>query len=183
MTRMIKNLPLAFLLMLAINTQSQNRKVVYHPCFLMDSVDKRLDFIVKNAPRIFVDSFDCRQTLMDSIAIRYVDTKDTKYLNALAAIRQNPLAKVENLYTDIIKRFVENDFAGFVEQLYAAKGKLLPLQNELISGMNMIIDGKLLKQKYMGLLNVEIAKAKDANDKLKFSYFEKLKLKIEEEKF
>ena len=180
---MIKNLPVVLLLTLCVNTQAQTRKVIYHPCFLMDSVDKHLDFIVKNAARVFVDSFDCRQTLLDSIAIRYVETRDTKYLYALSNIRTIANLKVENLYTDIVKRFIENDFAGFIDQLYVAKGKLLPLQNELIAAMNMIINGRPLKQKYMGLLNVEIEKAKDSKDKYKQYYLEKLKLKIEEEKF
>ena len=170
-------------LFVCISIQAQTKKVIYHPCFLMDSVDKHLDFIVKNAGRVFTDSFDCRQTLLDSIAIRYVDTKDTKYLYVLSNIRTIANLKVENLYTDIVKRFVENDFAGFIEQLYVSKGRLLPLQNELIAAMNMIINGRPLKQKYMGLLNVEIEKAKDSKDKYKQAYLEKLKLKIEEEKF
>ena len=183
MKGMIKNLPVVLLLMLSVGLQAQTKKVIYHPCFLMDSVDKHLDFIVKNAPRVFIDTFDCRQTLLDSIAIRYVQTGDTKYLYDLSSIRVTANLKVDNLYTDIIKRFAEHDLPDFLNQLYVAKGKLIPLQNELISTMNMIINGRPLKQKYMGQMNVEIEKARDGKDKYKLYYLEKLKVKIEEEKF
>lgn len=162
---------------------AQSKKVNYHPCFLLDSIDKRLPFISQYAGRIFIDSFDCKEALLDSIAVRFEQTKDTKYLNALASIRQNPYSKADELFTDVIKHLVENDFLGFVDKLYLAKGGLLPLQNELIATLNTIINGRPLKQKYMGLLNVEIERAKDSKDKYREQYLEKLKLKIDEEKY
>lgn len=180
---MIKYLPLLLLLGMFNSASSQTRKANYHPCFLMDSIDKNLAFIRLNAPRIFIDSFDCRQDLLDSIGIKYLQTRKPLYLDALAAIRQNPAAKVEELYTDVITRFMQDDFGGFIDQLYTAKGKYLSLEKELIAAMNMIVDGRPLKKKYMGQLNVEIEKAKDKKDKYKQAYLEKLKLKIEEEKY
>jgi hypothetical protein len=182
MARMIKRFFVLFAVVFLFNTAAQAQKPVYHPCFLMDSVDKHLDFIRINAARIFVDSFDCRQTLLDSIAIKYVRTKNDKYLDVLSAVKQNPRAKVDELYTDIIKRLIEDDFSGFINQLYIGRGKYLPLEKELITTLNMIVDSRPLRQKYMGRLNVEIEKAKDAKDKYRQLYLEKLKLKIEEEK-
>lgn len=179
---MLKKLLSLTLLLVALNTYSQT-KPVYHSCFLMDSVEKRLEFIRLNASRIFTDSVDCKQTLLDSIAVHYVQSKDKKYLDALSSIRQNPNAKVENNYTDIIKRFIENDFSGFIKQIYLAKGKYYVLEKELIGTMNMIVDGRPYKQKYMGLLNVEISIAKDKKDTYYQSFLEKLKVKIEEEKY
>lgn len=149
----------------------------------MDSIDKNLTFIQQNAQRVFADTFDCRQVLLDSIAIHYTRTKDRKYLDALNSIRNNGADKVENLYTDIIKRFAEKDFSGFVNELYLGKGKYLALEKELIATMNMMIDGRLYKQKFIGLLHVQIAKAKDNKDKYKLYYLEKLKIKIEEDKY
>ncbi len=171
------------LLVICINTSAQTRKAVYRPCLLLDSVEKRLDYIRMNASRVFTDTADCKQTLLDTIARRYISTKENKYLDALAGIRQNPNAKVEELYTDIIKRFVEDDFTGFIGKIYQAGGKYLPLEKELIATLNMIVDSRPLKQKYMGLLNVEIGKAKDTKDKYRQYYLEKLKLRIEEEKY
>jgi hypothetical protein len=162
---------------------AQSKKPVYHPCFLIDSVDAKMNVIRINAAKIFNDTFDCRQTLMDSIASRYLATKDNKYLDLLTTIRQNPLAHVDNLYPDVIKRFVENDFGEFINRLYLGKGKYAVLEKELIGVLNMIVNARPLKQKYMGLLNVEIDKAKDDKDKLRQAYFEKLKLRIEEEKY
>ncbi len=183
MAGMIKYLSILLLLSASVATQAQSKKVNYHPCFLMDSVDKHLSFIGQSAGRIFIDSFDCREALLDSIAAGYERTKDAKYLNTLASIRQNPYAKADELYTDVIKKLVESDFMDFVDKLYLAKGGLLPLQNELIATMNTIIDGRPFKQKYIGLLNVEIERAKDSNDKYRVLYLEKLKLKINEEKY
>jgi hypothetical protein len=175
----------SFLLIGFISPQlsAQATKPNYLPCFLMDSVDARLDFIQRHASRIFVDSFDCRQTLIDSIGSRFLATKNNKYLDALSAIRQNPLAHTDNLYTDLVKRFVDNDFAGFIGRLYLGKGKYLPLEKELIGTLNMIVNGRPYKQKYMGLLNVEIGKARDAHDASRQSYLQKLKIRIEEEKY
>ena len=164
-------------------TQAQGRKVNYHPCFLLDSIEQRLAFIKQNASRIFTDSADCKETLLDSVAIGYIRTKDVKYLDALAAIRQNPAAKADGLFTDVITLIVKDDFIGFADQLYRSKGRLLPLQNELIGAMNMIVDGRPFKQRYMGQLNVEIERTKDSKDKYRQAYFEKLKQKIEEEKY
>lgn len=161
----------------------QGQKPVYHPCFLMDSVDKHLDFIKRNTQRIFVDTFDCRQTLMDSIASKYIATKNKKYLDALQAIRVYGNDKVEDLFTDIIKRLCEKDFYLFINELYASRGTLYALEKELITTMNMIIDGRPYKQKYIGQINVAISKAKDNKDSYKSSYLEKLKQKIEEERY
>lgn len=148
----------------------------------MDSVESKLSFIQFNASRIFTDTVECKDNVLDNIAAHYIKSKDKKYLDALAAIRQNPNAKVEELYTDIIKRLAENDFAGFVSELYLAKGKYFALEKELVTTMNMIVGTKPLKQKYLGLLNVEIEKSKDKKDSYKAYYLEKLKLKIEDDK-
>lgn len=179
----MKGFTTALLLLLSVClTQAQNTKPVYHPCFLMDSVEKHLDFIRLNASRIFIDSFDCKQKLFDSIAEAYVRSKDKKYLDALTYMRTSSASeKVENLYTDVIRRLVQNDFSDLLDKLYLAKGKYLSLEKELVVTMNMIIDGRPYKQKYMGLLNVEISKAKDKKDTYKTAYLEKLKTKIEED--
>lgn len=171
------------LLLLNLFAAGQIKKAVYHPCFLMDSVDKNLDFIKLNASRVFTDSFDCKETMLDSISALYVRNKNTKYLDALQTIRINPNAKVEGLYIDVIKRFIEDDFGGFIHQLYVAKGKYSALEKELVATLNMIVGTGPLKQKYMGRMKVEIAKAKDAKDTGKSYYLEKLKKKIEEDKY
>jgi hypothetical protein len=172
----------ALLLLLTIGFAQAQTKPVYHPCFLMDSVEKNLDFIRLNASRIFIDSFDCKQKLFDSIAEGYVRSKDKKYLDALSYMRTSSASeKVENLYTDVIRRLVQSDFTDFLDKLYLAKGKYLALEKELVVTMNMIIDGRPYKQKYMGLLNVEISKANDKKDTYKASYLTKLKTKIEED--
>jgi hypothetical protein len=164
---------------------AQNIKPEYHPCFLLDSVDAKLEFIRINAERVFTDTFDCKQMLMDSIGARYLATKNNRYLDVLTAIHQNPgaSAKVENLYIDVIKRFAEDDFPDFINRLYLAKGRYAPLEKELIATLNMIVNGRPYKLKFMGLLNVEIGKAKDAGDKYKLAYLQKLKLRIEEESY
>jgi hypothetical protein len=163
---------------------SQSRRPVYNPCLLTDSVDKHLEFIKLNASRIFIDTFECRQTLFDSIASRYIASRDKKYLDMLSYIRTSSAsAKVEELYTEVIRKLIQSDFTGFVNQLYTAKGKYLPLEKEMIAAMNMIVDGRPYKQKYMGLLNVEISKAKDNKDTPRSYYLEKLKTNIEEEKY
>lgn len=176
---------LLFCLVLA-NVQiaaAQTKKPVYHPCFLLDSVDARLDFIKLNAARIFTDTIDCKQTLLDSISIKYLRTKDKKYLDALATIRQNPMAKVENEYPDLLQRIIKNDFVGFINQLYAARGKYLPLEKELVASLSMIIDGRPLKQKYIPQINTEIDIARMAKDAAKMQYLMKLKVHIETESY
>ena len=182
-TGLIKYFSVVFFLFAFANTEAQTRKVNYHPCFLLDSVEQRLAFIKLNSGRIFVDTFDCKEALLDSIANGFIRTKDTKYLDALTAIGQNPNAKVQGLYTDILKRFVENDFTGFIDELYLARGRYVYLQNEMIGALNIIIDGRPFKRKYLGLLNVEIGKASDSKDKNRELFLEKLKQKIEEEKY
>ncbi len=162
---------------------SQSKKPIYHPCFLMDSVAKNITFIQYNIKRIFIDTLECRQTLLDNIAIEYNRSRDKNYLDALSLIRQYPGINVEGLYTDIIKRLIESDFSNFLNQLYTARGKYLPLQKELVAAMNMIVDGRPFKQKYMGLLNVEISKAKDKKDTGRLYYLEKLKTKIENDEY
>ena len=180
--RMIKCLPFLMLVVFIKESGAQVKRINYNPCFLMDSVDRLLDFIQRNATRIFADTNDCRQALLDSVAAKYITTNKIKYLDALTNIRQNPGAKVEDLYTDIIKRLIENNFEGLINQFYLGRGKYLPLEREMIGTMNMIVDGRPFKQKYMGLLNVEIERAKDKKDRYKQVYLEKLKVKIEEEK-
>lgn len=180
----MKRISVLLLLLLSVTLVSaQAKKTVYHPCFLLDSVDKHLVFIQQNTYRIFQDTFDCRQSLLDSIAVKYLRSKDKKYLDALSNIRNYGGERVENLYTDIMKRMAEKDFTGFINDLYLAKGKYASLEKELIATMNMMIDGRPYKQKYMGILNVQITKATDAKDKYKLYYLEKLKTKIEEEKY
>lgn len=181
MKRVAKFVAVVLLAIGATQVQAQKAKPVYHPCFLMDSADARLLFIQQNAARVFVDTFDCRQELLNKIAGLYISTKNKKYLDALAAIRQNPSAKVEELYTDLITRLIENDFTAFVNELYLAKGKYLSLEKELVSTLNMIVGSKPLKQKYLPLLKIEVEKARDKKDSYKVYYLEKLKLKIEED--
>ena len=149
----------------------------------MDSVAKNINFIQYNIRRILVDTFDCRQSLLDNIAIEYNQSKDKKYLDVLSLIRQYPGIHVDGLYTDVIRLLIEKDFSGFVNVLYIAKGKYRSLEKELIAAMNMIVDGRPYKQKYMGLLNVEISKAVDNKDITRSEYLKKLKTKIEEEKY
>lgn len=180
---MKRNSVFLFFILSATLASAQTKRLVYHPCFLTDSVDKNLLFIQQNTYRVFQDTFECRQTLLDSIAIKYLRSKDKKYLDALSNIRNYGGERVENLYTDIMKRIVEKDFTGFISDLYLAKGKYASLEKELIATMNMMIDGRPYKQKYMGILNVQITKASDAKDKYKLYYLEKLKIKIEEENY
>ncbi len=177
----------AFIFLLALFYQpsfSQAGKAIYHPCFLMDSVENHLDFIRLNASRIFIDSFDCKQMLFDSITAQYIRTKQKKYIDALTYIHSSSAAHlVENLYTDVLRKLVQNDFTGFLDLLYSGRGKYQALEKELIATMNMIIDGRPYKLKYMGLMNVEISKAKDNKEAARAAYLEKLKVKIEEEKY
>lgn len=170
------------LMLCSVAAFSQSAKPVYHPCFLLDSVDKRLDFIKVNAAKVFVDSFDCKETLLDSISMLYMRSKDKKYLDALTTILANPKAAVEGLYTDVVKKFVQDDFGGFLNELYLARGKYQLLEKELVAAMNMIVDGKPLKQKYAGQLNLQISITKDKKDTAKLAYLEKLKTRIEEDK-
>ncbi|MES2621741.1 MAG: hypothetical protein V4615_12900 [Bacteroidota bacterium] len=178
---------LAFLILISgipLFSSAQSKRPVYNPCFLMDSAEKHLEFIKLNASRIFIDTFDCRQMLLDSIGAHYSRTKDKKYLDALTYIRNSSAsAKVENLYTDVIRKFVQTDFTDLLNQLYTGKGKYMALEKELIAAMNMIVDGRPFKNKYMGLLNVEISKAKDKKDLARLSYLEKLKTKIENDEY
>ena len=165
------------------HTIAQHAKPVYHPCFLMDSVEKNLVFIERNALRVFADTFDCRQTLLDSIASKYIATKNKKYLDALNNIRVYANEKVENLYTDIIRRMVENNFTDFLNELYLSNGRYQSLEKELVATMNMMIDGRPYKKKFLGLFNVQIQKAKDGKDSSRLHYLEKLKYRIEEEQY
>lgn len=162
---------------------AQGNKTTYSPCFLKDSVNTKLAFIRQGAGRIFTDSADCKDNLLDSIAVKYATTKEVRYLIALNAIRENHYAKADGLFTDVIRIIVQDDFLGFVDQLYMAKGKFLPLQNELIAAMNMIVNARPMKQKYMGQLNVEIDRAKNSADPNLTVYLEKLKQKIEGEQY
>ncbi len=150
----------------------------------MDSVEINLPFIQQNASRIFLDdTLGCRQMLLDNIGRLYTKTGDKKYLTALEIIHQRAGDKVENLYTDIIKRFCEKDFTAFARELYAAKGQYYSLERELIATVNMLVDGRSLKLKYMGALNVQIDKARDKKDYNAISFWEKLKKRIEDEKY
>lgn len=180
---MIRYLSFLVLLFYVTVSAAQSRKINYHPCFLKDSVDSRLVFIRQNAGRIFIDSFDCKDDLLDSIAVKFTITKNVKYLDVLTSIRQNPYAHADGLFTDVVKIFIEDDFTGFVEKLYQGGGRFLPLQNELIAAMNMIVNGRPLKQKYLGQLNAEIERVKDTKDKYRENYLEKLKQKIENEQY
>lgn len=158
-------------------------KPVYDACQLKDSIDKHLVFIQQNINRIFVDTAECKQTLLDSIGQQYITTKNKKYLDALSNLRNVGTDKVQDYYTDVIKRFVETDFAEFVNDLYLGKGKYIALEKELVSTLNMIVDGRPFKTKYIGLLNVEISKAKDKKDTSKTYFLEKLKTRIEADKY
>lgn len=150
----------------------------------MDSVEKHLEFIKLNANRVFVDSFDCRQMLFDSIAAQYLRSNDTKFIDALNYLRNSSASsKVEGLYTDVIRKFIQSDFSGFLNRLYLGKGKYLALEKELIATMNMIVDGRPFRQKYMGLLNLEISKATDKKDTARTIYLEKLKTRIENDDY
>lgn len=182
---MKKQTPLLFIFsfLFTANAVAQSKKPVYHPCFLMDSVEVKLPFIQQNAYRIFADTFDCRQMLLDNIGNLYLKTGDKKYLTSLETIHQRAGEKVENFYTDIIKRFCEKDFTAFAHELLLARGQYYNLERELIATMNMLVDGRSLKLKYMGALNVQIDKARDKNDKGSLLFWEKLKKRIEDEKY
>ena len=165
------------------NVSAQQRVANYSPCFLADNVDKQLVFIQQYAWKIFTDTASCKGALLDTLATRFITTKDSRYLQTLSVIRQNKYAHVDEFYTDIVSRFIQDDFPGFLQQLYIAHGKMTALETEMIAALNMIVNGRTMKQKYMGLLNVEIGKAKDAKDVYKTSYLEKLKTRIETEKY
>lgn len=179
---MVRYFSILALLLSAIESGAQ-KKTDYYPCFLKDSVKGRLVFIRQNAARIFTDTADCKDILLDSIAAGFINSKDIKYLDALTVISQNTYAKTDGLFTDAVNMLAKDDFTGFVEQLYLARGRLLPLQNELIAALNMIVNGKPLKQKYMLQLTTDIEKAKGSKDKYRESFLEKLKLKIAEEQY
>lgn len=74
-------------------------------------------------------------------------------------------------------------FSNFLNDLYLGRGKYIALEKELVSTLNMIVDGRPLKTKYTGLLNVEISKAKDRKDTSKAYFLEKLKTRIELDKY
>ena len=149
----------------------------------MDSVERKLPFIQQYTYRIFIDSFDCKQDLLDSIGLKYLQTKNGKYLTALEIIHQKAGEKVEDLFTNIMQRFCEHDFTGLVQDLAVAKGAYYNLERELVATMNMIVDGHPLKQKYMGVLNVQITKAHEKKDYSAIYYWEKIKKRIDEEKY
>ena len=149
----------------------------------MDSVERKLPFIQQYSYRIFIDSFDCKQDLLDSIGLKYLQTKNGKYLTALEIIHQKAGEKVEDLFTNIMQRFCEHDFTGLVQDLAVAKGAYYNLERELVATMNMIVDGRPLKQKYMGVLNVQITKAHEKKDYGAIYYWEKIKKRIDEEKY
>lgn len=158
-------------------------KPTYNACLLKDSIDKNLVFIQQNINRIFTDTADCKQTLLDSIGVQYINTKNKKYLDALTNLRNVGTDKVQDYYTDVIKRFAEINFSNFLNDLYLGRGKYIALEKELVSTLNMIVDGRPLKTKYIGLLNVEISKAKDRKDTSKAYFLEKLKTRIELDKY
>ena len=161
---------------------SQKTKTNYSACFLADSVEIKLTFIQQNALRIFKDTSDCKQNVLDNIGALYVQTGDKKYLAALENIHQRAGEKVENLYTDIIKRFCEKDFIAFASDLFLAKGQYFNLEKELIETMNMIVGTQPLKQKYLGVLNAQIEKVREEKDNSAIVYWEKLKKRIENDK-
>jgi hypothetical protein len=180
---MVKFLPVLLLLLVANQTEAQAKKKIYHPCFLMDSVEQHLDFIRLNSAKVFTDTFECRQALLNKIADEYIHTHQLKYLETLAAIRQNPNAKAADLFTDVMKKLAENNFSDLLNRLYMAHGKFLLLEKELVAAMNMLVDGRRLEQKYTEALNAEIEKAKQTKDNYKVQYLQKLKLKIQNEKY
>lgn len=169
--------------LVCITANAAAQSATYHPCFLMDSTDKHLLFIQQNAKKVFSDTMDCRQQLLTNVAKLYNETKNKKYLDALLNIRATGGDLVSGLYPDAILVIAQNNFGSFLNDLYTGKGKYYSLEKELIVCMNMIVEGRPLRQKYMGLLNVEISKAKDKKDTYKTAYLEKLKNKIEEEKY
>lgn len=170
-----------FLMCVTVTVAAQT--ATYHPCFLMDSTDKHLTFIQQNVKKVFNDTMDCRQQLLTNVAKLYNETKNKKYLDALLNIRAVGGDLVSGLYPDAVLVIAQNSFGSFLSDLYMARGKYYSLEKELIVCMNMIVEGRPLRQKYMGLLNVEISKAKDKKDTYKTAYLEKLKTKIEEEKY
>lgn len=148
----------------------------------MDSVEEKLPFVQQNALKIFNDTFDCRQALLDSIGSKYLQTRDKKYLGALETIHQRAGDKAENFYTDIIKRFCEKDFIAFANDLFLAKGLYFSLENELVTTMNMIVGSRPLKDKYGGLLKIQIEKVRDKKDNSAIVFWEKLKKRIDNDK-
>jgi hypothetical protein len=179
----LKVLLIGFLLPLCLGLSAQHVKPAYDACLLKDSVFLKADFIKLNAARIFTDSAECKGVLLDSIAVAYWDSSNLKMLELLSAIRVNPVAKAEMYFTEIVSRFVNKDFEKLLADLYNSKGRATGIEKELISVMNMIIDEKPLKNKYLGRMNVQIEKAKDKKDKYKTDYLTKLKYKIENEQY
>lgn len=165
--------------LLAAPVMAQKSKPVYQPCLLADSAAARLAFIQTYAYRIFNDTAECKQILLDSIGSLYNNTADKKYLTALETIHERAAKGVEGLYTDLIKRFCEKDFAGFGRALFAAGGGYRHLEDELIETMNMIVGSQQYKQKYIGQLNVQVLLAKEKNDSRAQAFWEKLKQRIE----
>ncbi len=182
-SRMAVTCLLIVLLTGSTNVSAQQRGANYNPCFLAENVDKQLVFLQQYAWKIFTDTASCKGALLDTLAKRFITTKDSRYLQTLSVIRQNKYAHVDEFYTDIVSRLIQDDFPGLLQQLYLARGKMTALETEMIAALNMIVNGRTMKQKYMGLLNVEIGKAKDAKDVYKTSYLEKLKARIETEKY
>jgi|GEM_PF-2962221 hypothetical protein len=179
----VKYFSILMLLLSVTVLYAQNGMVNYSPCFLKDSVDKKLPFIRQNAAMIFTETADCKDLLLDSIAMMFARTRDIRYISVLTIIHKNPLAKTNGLFTDAVMLLAEYDFTWFINQLYLGKGKYQLLQNELIAAMNMIIDGKPLKQKYTGRLNAEIERAKASHDENMEEFLEKLKMRIEGDQY
>ena len=157
-------------------------KTLFYSCRLVDSVESKLIFIQNNSSKIFTDTAECKQAILNHVVSLYISTKNKKYLNALTAIRLNPAAKVSDLYADVIIRLVQNDFTDFIQKLYLGKGKYAILEKELIFAMNMIVGNQPLKQKYFGTLNESIKKAAENKKTDELAYLKKLKVKIESEK-
>lgn len=158
-------------------------KVSYDACILKDSIDKNLIFIQQNVSRIFTDTAECKQVLFDSVCARYLATQHKKYLDAFVNLRTVGADKVKDYYTDVIKQISEANFSGFIHELYLGRGRYMTLEKELVSTMNMIVDGRLLKTRYLGLINVEISKANDVKDQAKVAFLLKLKSRIELDKY
>ncbi|MCS6935494.1 MAG: hypothetical protein NZM35_10155 [Chitinophagales bacterium] len=153
-----------------------------HPCSLTDSIQKHLPYIRQQVKRVFHDTINCRQVLLLRIAELYSANRDAKYLDALQYIRVTGDDLVSDLYPDVILAVLQRQFSGFLHDLYAGKGRYYALEKELVICLNMIVEGRPLKQKYLGLFNVEIGKAKDKKDAAKAAYLTKLKTRVEEDK-
>lgn len=174
---------LVLLLVCAQFLDAQNKSAAYNSCLLKDSIDKHLETIRLSPARVFTDSAQCKRELLDSIANKFLTTSDKKYLGVLTSIAQNSKSKIEGEFQDVMKMLVDGSFSKLLDAFYTGRGGYAALEKEVVLLMNTIVGGRPYKQQYLGLLNVEIEKAKDKDDRNKELYLVRFKQRIEDDKF